>query len=409
MLDVLIVGGGASGLALAAMLKTKSKNISVAVAEGLDRVGKKLAVTGNGRCNITNLQLSRKNFHSGQTDFAFKIISDFDFNKTRDFFSNIGLEFANENNKVYPMSFQASSVVDIFRFNLTEMGVSLITGCKVQDIKTNGNYFTAICENIPDITAKCVVIATGGLAGGSKLGSNGDGYRFLKSFGHKIKEQSPVIVQVKTDNTLTRQLKGIKITAEVSVLKNNKTITEEFGEVLFCDYGLSGPPVLQVSRYCKNGVYISLDLLPHCGIDELKNILLKRKTILKSEPLSEFFAGVLHKKLGQIIIKNCGLNLNLEISALKKSDIDNIVKAVKNFSFKVSGNTGFVNAQSTSGGADLAEFNKNLMSEKQKGLFATGEVLDVDGDCGGYNLQWAWSSANAVCNGILDLITVKNK
>lgn len=407
MLDVLIVGGGASGLALGAMLKEKDSSLSVTVAEQLDRVGKKLAITGNGRCNITNKLLHKDNFHSHFNDKAIQTVSDFDFTKTSKFFSGLGIEFSFENNKAYPLSFQASSVVDVFRFILEKQNVKVETNCKITEIKKEGNVFKAYTESRKVLKAKCVVIATGGLAGGNKLGSTGDGYRLLKSFGHKIYEQKPVIVQVKTDNTFTRQLKGIKVTAEASVIVNSKTIKKDCGEVLFCDYGLSGPPILQLSRYLTKGAEISLDLLKDLDTQDIIKLLNKRADIFKDVPLTDFFAGFIHKKLGQIILKKCGLSLSMSGADLTPKDINNIAKVLKAFKFKYEGNTGFANAQSTSGGADLSDFSENFMSKKQKGLFAMGEVLDVDGDCGGYNLQWAWSSANAVSNGILSYLRIK--
>lgn len=404
MFDVLIVGGGASGLALGAMLRQKNKSLSIAIAEKLDRVGKKLAVTGNGRCNITNLNISENNYYSHSNNQAFEILTDFSFNDTKNFFSSIGIEFAAENNKVYPLSLQANSVVDVLRFYATLNNIELLTNCNIKSIKKGSNLFLAKCEDGAELSAKTVVIATGGLAGGSKLGSDGDGYKILKAFGHKIFEQSPVIVQVKTDNSLTRQLKGIKVEAAVSVKDKTKTLAKDFGEVLFTDYGLSGPPILQLSRYCTKGKYISLDLLPKFTKEEISDLLLKRKSIFKDLPLSEFFAGLIHKKLGQVILKSCNINQNLTANDLNEENIKSIAEKLKNFCFDALGNTGFTNAQATSGGADLKEFSSQLMSQKVSGLFAMGEVLDVDGDCGGYNLQWAWSSAAAVCNGILKFL-----
>ena len=404
MFDVLIVGGGASGLALGAMLRQKNKSLSIAIAEKLDRVGKKLAVTGNGRCNITNLNISKSNYYGHSKDAAFKILSDFSFEDTKSFFSSIGIEFVAENNKVFPLSLQANSVVDVLRFYASLNNIKLLTNCKIKAVKKDGNLFIVKCEDGAELSAKTVVIATGGLAGGSKLGSDGEGYQILKTFGHKIFDQTPTIVQVKTDNNLTRQLKGIKVEAAVSVKDKTKTLAKDFGEVLFTDYGLSGPPILQLSRYCTKGKYISLDLLPKYSENQISDLLLKRKNIFKNLPLSEFFAGLINKKLGQVILKSCNINQNLSTNDLNKENIKSIAGKVKNFCFDTLGNTGFTNAQATSGGADLNEFSSQLMSKKVSGLFAVGEVLDVDGDCGGYNLQWAWSSAAAVCNGILKFL-----
>jgi predicted Rossmann fold flavoprotein len=386
------------------MLRQKNKSLSIAIAEKLDRVGKKLAVTGNGRCNITNLNISKSNYYGHSKDAAFEILSDFSFEDTKSFFSSIGIEFAAENNKVFPLSLQANSVVDVLRFYASLNNIELLTNFKIKSVKKGGNLFIAKCEEGAELSAKTVVIATGGLAGGSKLGCDGEGYQILKTFGHKIFDQTPTIVQVKTDNTLTKQLKGIKVEAAVSVKDKTKTLAKDFGEVLFTDYGLSGPPILQISRYCTKGKYISLDLLPKYSENQISDLLLKRKNIFKDLPLSEFFAGLINKKLGQVILKSCNINQNLLTNDLNKENINSISEKLKNFCFDTLGNTGFTNAQATSGGADLNDFSNQLMSKKVSGLFAVGEVLDVDGDCGGYNLQWSWSSAAAVCNGILKFL-----
>ena len=403
MFDTIIIGGGASGLAAAVMLKNNNANFKVAVVEQFERVGKKISVTGNGRCNISNNNIKKSNYHSNSLNKAFEILKDFDASKTAVFFSSIGVEFTFEGNKAYPRSFQASSVVDALRFSAADLGVEIITNTTVLNISKNNNIFNLKTNN-KNFNSKTVIVATGGLAGGSKLGSNGDGYKFLKSLGHKIIDQTPVIVQVKTENTITKSLKGIKVNAKVSVLNTNTTIATDSGEVLFCDYGLSGPPILQLSRYAKKGTEISLDILSDIEYSDLVNLIIKRKQIFGSVPLTEFFAGLVHKKLGQAVLKHLGITLSQNGATLTKKDCINIANTLKNFKFKVLGDTGFVNAQATSGGADLKDFDDNLMSQKVCGLFAAGEVLDVDGDCGGFNLQWAWSSANRVSGAVSNYI-----
>lgn len=396
MLDTAIIGGGASGLAAAIMLKQNNKQLNIAVFEQLDRVGKKISVTGNGRCNIANKNAKSSNFHGKSLQKAEEILSNFPLSQVEEFFSSIGIEFAYEKSKAYPRSFQASSVVDALRFAAENLGVEIFTSSKITDLrgsKDNYNLFTDNKE-IPHfkLKARSVLIATGGLAGGSKLGSNGDGYAMLKKIGHKILPQSPVIVQVKTENSVTKSLKGIKIDAKVTVTNKNKTFSD-FGEVLFCDYGLSGPPILQLSRYCENGAIIHLDMFDEMDVNALTSLLIKRICIFKNQPLTEFFAGLLHKRLGQAVLKSLDFQISAPCNTVTEFGCKQIAKTLKDFKFKALGNTGFVNAQATAGGADLADFDNNLMSKKMAGIFAAGEVLDVDGDCGGFNLLWAWSSA----------------
>lgn len=400
MFDTIIIGGGAAGLSAAIMLKKLRNELNIAIFEQLERVGKKISVTGNGRCNITNKNISANNYYSNDKTKAIHILESFSPEKTKEFFNSIGVEFGFENQKAYPRSFQASSVVDALRFAAANSDINIFTSTKILKITNKNNCFNVITENseFPQemLKTRTVVIATGGMAGGSKLGSNGDGYKFLKSFGHNIIPQSPVIVQVKTENSITKSLKGIKVTANVKITKNSNELASDYGEVLFCDYGLSGPPVLQLSRHCTNGTSIVLDLFNEITLKNLIKLISNRKNIFKGFPLTEFFAGLLHKRIGQAVLKDCGISLSELCENLTDTDCVKIAKKLKSFEFKVIGNTGFVNAQATSGGADIREFDNGLMSKKCKGLFAIGEVLDVDGDCGGYNLQWAWSSANTV-------------
>lgn len=408
MFDTVIIGGGAAGLCASIMLKMNCPELNLAVIEQLDRVGKKISTTGNGRCNITNKSIKSENYYSKYLNKAMKIIEDFSVKETKDFFSSIGVEFCFENDKAYPRSFQASSVVDALRFSQQKLKVHQIISAKALNVTKKNNLFNISIEKTDNrkeiLNTRSVIIATGGLAGGNKLGCNGDGYKFLKNFGHNIVSQSPVIVQVKTENNITKSLKGIKINATVKVLKDDKITASDYGEVLFCDYGLSGPPILQLSRHCKPNSVITLDMFTETPIHNLEKLISDRRNIFAELPLTEFFAGLLHKRIGQAVLKQCNISLANMCETLTDKDCQNIAKILKDFKFKVIGNTGFTNAQATSGGADLKDFDEGLMSKHCEGLFAIGEVLDVDGDCGGYNLQWAWSSANTVANSIISFL-----
>ena len=218
----------------------------------------------------------------------------------------------------------------------------------------------------------------------------------MKKAGFDTVETLPAIVQLKTPTDIVKQLKGIKINADVSLLKGGKVMRKEYGEVLFCDYGLSGPPILQLSGTAERngGCEISLDIMPAIEFSALENELNIRAERLKGRRLDEFFTGMLNKRLGQIIIKSAGLALSNSVGTLTKQDIKRITALLKNMHFKITGTTGFANSQVTAGGLDTAQFNcKTMESCDNKGLYAIGEILDIDGDCGGFNLQWAWSSA----------------
>lgn len=401
--DVVIIGGGAAGLMSAVYLKKKYPEKTVRILEGLPRVGKKLALTGNGRCNITNKNINLSRYHGKNPEFCEYALSEYDNKITEDFFSGIGLPFIFEGDKGFPYSLQGSSVVDCLRFAADNLGVITHTETKVTNIQlSNGNY-KIIADNM-SFLARNIIIATGLFSGGDKLGSDGSMLSVLEKAGFSVVKTTPAIVQVKTETDIVKQLKGIKVNANVTLKADGKTVREEYGETLFCDYGLSGPPVLQISREISRSnkqMQISLDIMPEINYNTLVNMLNKRSSDLKYLNLDEFFTGFLQKRLGQVILKSVGLKLNDSVKVLKPDDIKRIAKTIKNFEFKVTGTTGFINSQVTAGGLDTDQFDhKTMMSKTNKGLYAIGEILDIDGDCGGFNLQWAWSSAMCACDSI---------
>lgn len=393
--DVIIIGGGAAGLCAAVAVKQKNPALSVRLLEALPRVGKKLAATGNGRCNITNKNIIKERYHGKNTNFAVYALSRFRGKKTEEFFHSIGVDFVFEEDKGYPASLQAASVVDCLRFAAEESGVIICTETKVTNIQLSGGLYKVIAGNLNFLT-KNVIIAAGLLSGGDRLGSDGQMLAILKKAGFKTVKAYPAIVQLKTEPEIVRQLKGVKVNSLVSLKSDNKLLRQEYGEVLFCDYGLSGPPILQVSGAAVKAqkAVISLDLIPEKSLEALTNELRERIKLLKSRSTDEFFTGIMNKRLGQVIIKSAGYRLNTPVSSLDNSSAKKIASLIKDFRFNITGNTGFINSQVTSGGLDTEQFDpKTMMSRDYKGLYAIGEILDIDGDCGGFNLQWAWSCA----------------
>ena len=403
--DIAVIGGGAAGLCFSILVKNVMPCVGVTVFEANDRVGRKIAVTGNGRCNISNRILTVDKFH-GERDLAEKLLQSFGFIEQQRFFEELGVYFKLEGDKAYPASLQATSVVDALRFSAEEKGVEIVCGCPVSSVKRENGEFVVETKRVREVY-RSVVVACGGKAGG-KLG-NTSGYEILKHLGHKIEPIFPSIVQLKTETDVVRQLKGIKVDATVT-LSSSLGERTEFGEVLFCDYGLSGPPVLQVSRMANGeNPTVKLDLIPDFTRESLAAALKKTIKLHPSRPTSELFTGLLHKKIGQVATKLCGVDLNGMLANLSDSEMLKIVDKIKCFKLKVLGTTGFENAQVTAGGAQVAQFFDNLMSKKAKGLFAIGEVLNVDGDCGGFNLAFAWSSAFAAANGVADFFNGDNK
>ncbi|MBE6805756.1 MAG: aminoacetone oxidase family FAD-binding enzyme [Ruminococcaceae bacterium] len=392
--DILVIGGGAAGLVAAICAKRKNNKLNILVCESADRVCKKLITTGNGRCNITNKNADITKYHGTDVSYAKKVFDKYFVNDTVEFFSSIGVEIIfEEDGRAYPYSYQASSVVDALRFAADELGIATKCDCKVLDFDKKDNF--AVKTTAGEFTAKSLIVTGGMLSGGKSVGSDGSVFQILKSKSFKAAKTTPAIVQLKTETDITRQLKGIKVNANASLLLGGKKSRTEYGEVLFTDYGLSGPPILQISREAARTTLecqVVLDLAVEYSFEDLKNLLLERRQNLKNRTLENFLTGFLNKRLGQVILKKCGLKLTDSVAKISDKDIINIAEAIKNLTFKVLDTTGFNNSQVTAGGILTGEFDECLQSKKYKGLFAAGEILDIDGDCGGYNLQWAWSS-----------------
>ncbi len=404
--DVVIIGGGAAGMCAAINIKMRDRSISVAILEQLSRVGKKLITTGNGRCNITNLNINLDRYHGENVGFAEYALQNYDNYYAADFFSEIGVVFTyDETGRGYPYSLQASSVVDALRFALDEYGVDTFIDTTVLSYDKKENFFNIKTTN-GDFVCESMIVATGLYSGGQKLGSNGSMLGVLKNAGYKTVKTTPAIVQLKTETDVVKSLKGMKVNADVNLSINGTAVRGDFGEVLFCDYGLSGPPIMQLSREVERQSgekIISLDLMWEQSFANVCDMLSFRAVALRNRNLDEFLSGMLNKRVGQAVIKMCGLKLSDGVVTLKNSDIKQIASIIKCMKFKVTGTTGFDNSQVTAGGLDTTQFNpKTMESRRERGLYCIGEILDIDGDCGGFNLQWAWSSAFCASNAICD-------
>ncbi|MBO5090059.1 MAG: aminoacetone oxidase family FAD-binding enzyme [Clostridia bacterium] len=402
--DIIIIGGGAAGLLSAVYLKKQNPQLNIRILEALPRVGKKLLLTGNGRCNITNKNINLSRYHGSDVSFAEYALNKYDLYFTANFFESIGVPFVFEGEKAYPASLQAGSVVDCLRFSAEESGVLIHTDTKVTNIQTLKGKYRVWADKL-SFVCDTVIVATGLYSGGYKVGSDGNMFELLKKAGFKTVNVTPAIVQLKTENDVVKQLKGIKVDANAALKAGERVIRQEFGEVLFCDYGLSGPPIMQLSREVprnKNSMVLSLDMMPQIPFNDLKAQIVKRAENLSQRPLEEFFTGMLQKRVGQVILKQCGLKLSEKAGTLTVSDIDHIVKTIKSFDFKVLDTTGFINSQVSAGGISTTEFdNTTMQSKNYEKFYVVGEILDIDGDCGGFNLQWAWSSAFCACDHIL--------
>lgn len=373
---VAIIGGGAAGLFAANLLFRKG--IDYTVFERESRVGKKLLATGNGRCNLSNLNISCERYH-GDKDFATEVISAFSPEKLENILKSLGILIRFEGEKMFPYSLQASSVLDMLRLGLQNVK----TDCEVLILTEQKNGFLVKTREGSEFFDK-VIVCTGGRA--AKKLSGGGSYELLTDLGYSLTPLKPAIVQLKCDGT--KALEGIKINAKISLDEKTET-----GELLFTSYGLSGPPILQLSRDAK-GKTIVVDALSEMSFIEAFEALKERKNIA-GLTLENLFTGIINKKLGaQIIKRSVSLPLSTEVKALKDSELKSIVNQAKNLSFEILDTNGFENAQVTAGGIDPRDFSpKTMRSKKHKHLYALGEMLNVDGDCGGFNLHFAFAGA----------------
>ncbi len=389
--DILVIGGGASGMMAAITAKSEAPHMSVAVLEGQNRVGKKLLTTGNGRCNLTNTGIDISRYHSESPDLVKLVLDAFDKAKTEEFFGSLGILFKEgENGKLFPFSLQAASVVNALRLKCESIGVEIITDAKVEKISKELVVKTAQ----GDFKGKAVIVACGGCSA-KNTGSDGSGFELLRSLGHSCTTLYPAITPIRTETAPIKAAKGAKTVCALRAQSGDEVRTE-FGEVLFTEYGISGPPVLQLSGFAAShkNVKISLDMLPEMTQDELFKYVFSRKDNVFEDRMENLFLGLLPKPISLIVLKYCGMNVNDSCIALEKRSISKLVNAVKALTLDVTGVCGYDSAQVTAGGIRLSEFDSFLCSKVARGVFACGEVLDVYGDCGGFNLQWAWSSGH---------------
>ncbi len=396
-MKIAVIGGGASGLMAA--ITAARKGAEVTVYEKLNKVGKKILATGNGRCNYTNMNMSIDRYHGKNIKAAESILSFFDLKRTLDFFEDLGINpYVGDSGKVYPGSLQASSVLDVLRYEAERLKVEEITDFEVLELRKNKDKFSIIGKDAVHNADK-VILATGGKAS-PQLGTDGKGYELAKHFGHKIIEPFPALVQLRLKGKYFKRIAGIRFDGIIQGFTDKKIIREDEGEILFTDYGISGPPVLQISRKVieelNKGVkvYISVDMFPDTSKIDLYDLLNSRFNKIGYKSIEDSMIGFINKKLIPVIIMEAGLeNLNKSCGQLNKKEIYKIIDVLKEWKFEVTGHNTWHQAQSTAGGVDMSEINpRTLESMKVKGLYLAGELLDVDGDCGGFNLQWAWSS-----------------
>ena len=399
--EVTVIGGGAAGLMAAITAKKNGRD--VVILERKDRILKKVLVTGNGRCNLSNINATNENYFGieNRKQDINHILNNFLPNDVIDFFENeVGIICNEESRgKLYPLSGQAASIVDGLRFYAQNLRIPIYTDFYVTKVTKEMFEFKIFSEDKRQINSKKIILATGGISY-PELGSNGSGYQIAENFGHSLTKLVPTIVQLKTEKHKIKGLGGIKLDAKVSAFGKNEDKFEKIctyeGELLFTDYGISGNVVFNISFVFPlyKEVEFEVDFMPKFDYNNLFTILKKRREILKNTTMEQYFNGMINKKLGQFLTKMSGIpKLSKNISELTDNEIKKICTILKKYKIKILDTNGFKNAQVTAGGIPLSEINpENLESKKTKGLYFAGEVMDVYGECVGFNLHWAWAS-----------------
>ena len=390
--DILIIGGGAAGLTAAITAKLENPRLSVTIAERLSRTGKKILATGNGRCNIGNINISDEFYH-GSVNNRMEIIEKMP--SVTDFFESMGLYCtSDEIGRMYPYSNAASSVLSVLHNKVIECNINEICDFNVTKIeKTNGVFI--VYNDDSYIISKKVIIAAGGCAGGNAMGTDGSMLKITEKLGHKITPLYPSIAPLKVNPDDLKGLKGIRVKGNVCAVVDGKKITSEKGEIQFNENNISGICIFNLSylyAVYREKLHILIDICPDKSYSEVVDILYKLKKVNSKNTLESYLIGIFNKNLAVYLIRSIGKKNSDFISKLTDKDIKSLASKIKGLDFAITGQSEWKNAQVTYGGISGESVDLNLESKIIKGLYFAGEILDVDGICGGYNLMWAWAS-----------------
>ena len=397
MYDVIIIGAGASGLMAAAA--AASRGARVALLEHKDDIGKKILATGNGRCNFTNTDMSVNKFH-GSKALIKNGLSQFNYADTIRFFKELGIPAYDNAGYIYPNSRQAASVVAAFRMELMRLHVDVKTGINITDIKPADDR-TGYCIQTDkgSFKSKRLIIACG-LTASPKLGSDGSLFRQIEALGHHIQKPLPALCGFSCDGLNFKKITGVRCDATVASVIDGQMTEQNTGELQLADYGISGIPVFQISSLMSRAldkgqkVEVIIDFLPAFSDDELNGYIKDRSiTTTDNRSLNEMLNGLLNNKLLLELIHKSGVSPDKKGKLLTDDDCKSLTRSIKHTAVSVKKPRGLEFAQVCAGGIYTKEIDvRTLESKIHPGLYFCGELLDVDGICGGYNLQWAWTS-----------------
>lgn len=393
---VLIIGGGAAGMMAA--ISAKNQGAEVTILERNDRIGKKILATGNGRCNYANVNMTINNYHGTNPKFAYSPLSKFGINKTIEFFEQLGITPAiEEDGKVFPLSFQSSSVVDVLRYELEDLHIEIMTEAYVVDIEKEEKFILTL-ESGKKVYGDKVILTTGGKAA-PNMGTDGNGYVLAQKLGHSLIKPFQGLVQLELEGKFFKQVDGVKIKGRAGLYNGDKLIREDRGDVLFTSYGISGPPILQLSRTAleyldKNkNIELKVSIINTKNEEELYEYLYYRFGFMSKKTIEIALIGLINKRLIIPILKEIKLDKDKIVAHLSSKEIRQIAKILTDLRFNIIGGKSWKDAQVTAGGISTNEIENSTMESKLvEGLYFAGEIVDIDGDCGGFNLQWAWAS-----------------
>ncbi len=394
---VLVIGGGASGMMAA--ITAAENNAEVTIYEKNERVGKKILVTGNGKCNISNFNFTIDNYYTKNQDKLIEYFKQFDVQDTVLFFKESGLLLKDKNGYLYPACEQASSVLDILRNRIKQLNIKIINTTEIeeQNISCDEQGKWKIKLDNKSYVYDAVILACGSNAG-LKKGEKFNGYHIAKKLGHQITTPLPALVQLICEEQFFKAIAGVRCDSILTLYSTKEELAIQRGEMQLTDYGISGIPVFQFSRivaerlFHKEKVNVKIDFLPDYNYEDWKLFIKNRLINYQDEEIETFFTGLLHKKLNALFIKMYSLKGQERVCEENQNEIFNACMAMKNFVVTPTATKSFENAQTTAGGVLLSQLDEHLQSVINPNLYFCGEILDVDGKCGGYNLQWAWTS-----------------
>lgn len=392
---IAVAGGGAAGMMAA--VQAAYAGAHVTVYERNDRVGKKILSTGNGKCNFSNEVMNAGCYYGSGISRIDSVYGKFGVAETKAFFRGLGMRIRERNGYLYPASGQAATVLDVLRFEMERLGIRVCTGCRVDQIEQRTGRLAVGTAERGKEEYDAVILSCGGKAA-PKTGSDGLGFTLARQLGHRIVPTVPALTALRCEEKFFKQVSGVRCDAGLTLYIEEEPVCTVRGELQLTDYGISGIPVFQFSRSVayalreKKGTEVAIDFMPDEGDTEYASFWAGRWAGQKERTMEQFVTGIVHKKVGLLLLKLSGIKETELAGEISVSRREKLKKLFRSLRVHVKGTNSFEQAQVCAGGVDFAEVTDQLESVKAPGVFFAGEILDIDGICGGYNLQWAWSS-----------------